>query len=62
MSLKSIRERRGYTQTALSEESGVNRVMINNYERGRKSPNSMTLDTAYRLADVLDCEPREFLK
>lgn len=62
MSLKTWRERRGFTQTQLSELSDVNRVMINNYERGRKSPRKMTLETAYRLADALDVEPRVFLE
>lgn len=62
MSLKAWRIRRGLTQTQLAELSGVNRVSINKYENGERRPQNMTLGTAYRLADVLDVEPREFLK
>ena len=60
--MKAWRERRGLTQTRLAELSGINRVSINKYESGERQPQNMTLGTAYRLADVLQVEPRVFLK
>ncbi|PWG59655.1 helix-turn-helix domain-containing protein [Bifidobacterium catulorum] len=62
MGLTEIRERRGLNKTQLAELAGIPRVTISKYETGATNPENMSLKMAYRLADVLDCEPREFLK
>ena len=62
MGLTEMRERRGYNKTQLAELAGVPRETVSKYETGAKNPRRMSLELAYRLADVLDCEPREFLK
>lgn len=62
MSLKDIMEQRGINQSQLAEKSGVPRPNISNVVNGRREPEKMWLGTAAKLADVLDCDPREFLK
>lgn len=44
------REHRGFTQTALAERSGVNRVQIANIESGTKTG---SVETLRKLADAL---------
>ena len=61
MTLKEWRERRGMTQTRLSELSGVSRISIVRYENGVMDVRNMTLENAQKLADALDCDPRDFL-
>lgn len=48
--LRIWREYRGYTQTALAELSGVNRVQIADIEAGRKHG---SIETVKKLADAL---------
>lgn len=62
MGLRDMRTQRGMTQTDLADKANTSQVTISEYERGVKNPRKMTLEYAYRLADALDCEPREFLK
>jgi transcriptional regulator with XRE-family HTH domain len=50
--IKQLRESRGWTQEILAEISGVNRVLIANYESKGKG---MTLTTAMKLAEALNC-------
>ena len=50
--IKQLRENRGWTQEILAEISGVNRVLIANYESKGKG---MTLTTAAKLANALNC-------
>lgn len=48
--VRVYREYRGFTQVALSEASGVNRVQIADIEAGRKSG---SIETIKKLADAL---------
>lgn len=50
--LKELREARGMTQEALSKASGVHRVAIAKHET---MDIGMTVDTAVRLANALNC-------
>jgi DNA-binding XRE family transcriptional regulator len=47
-----MRRAKGMTQNDLAEITGVNRVLIANYESKGKG---MTLTTAMKLADALNC-------
>jgi transcriptional regulator with XRE-family HTH domain len=59
-----LRQRRGFTQEALAERSGLSRNQIQNIERcrnntrdpetGRHGRGNPTLDTVFQLADALD--------
>jgi transcriptional regulator with XRE-family HTH domain len=55
--LKRIREAKGWSQVRLAKESGVDRVTINQAERGRRSPSISTLET---LAQVMGVEVADF--
>jgi len=46
MSLKGAREKKGVTQGKLSEPTGINLIMLSDYERGTKEP---TLETMVKL-------------
>lgn len=50
--LTALRAERGWNQNQLSEESGVSKESIANYESCRSIPN---LFIACKLADALDC-------
>ena len=50
--IRQLREQLGWTQEMLAEISGVNRVLIANYESKGKG---MTLTTAVKLAEALNC-------
>lgn len=53
--LKSIRTFRGISQKILSEWSGVNLRMIQNYEQGTKDIKKASIVTIKSLAVALDC-------
>lgn len=57
-----MRKRRGYTQTKLAELANVPRPNISDIETGKREPGKLWLETAAKLADALDCDPREFLR
>lgn len=50
--LKRFREEKGWSQTKLSEESGVSRVTINSLENGKVQV--AKTDTLTKIADALD--------
>lgn len=50
--LKQFREEKGWSQTKLSEESGVSRVTINSLENGKVQV--AKTDTLTKIADALD--------
>lgn len=50
--LKALRKKRKLTQDRLSKLSGVNRVSIARYEAASRN---MTLETAAKIADALNC-------
>lgn len=49
---------KGFTQTTLSEATGISQPSISNYIAGRKTP---SLYTANKIAKVLDCSIDEFV-
>jgi transcriptional regulator with XRE-family HTH domain len=55
--LKRLREEKGWSQTRLAQESGVDRATINQVEGGRRSPTISTLEV---LATALDVEVADF--
>jgi transcriptional regulator with XRE-family HTH domain len=55
--LKRLREEKGWSQTRLARESGVDRATINQVEGGRRSPTISTLDL---LATALGAEVADF--
>ncbi len=57
--LARLRERRGLTQEALSDASGLSQHYLSELERGKRNPTVITL---YELAVALDAEVAEFLK
>ena len=52
--LQRIRKELGFTQSQLSEASGVNVRMIQHYEQGAKPINKAEALTVYRLAQALN--------
>ena len=60
--LKKIRTQRGYSQSKLSELSGVNVRMIQYYEQGVKDINTAQAITLYKLAQALECNMEELLE
>lgn len=61
MSLKSKRLEKGYTLQALAEKSGVHFMKIHQIENGKINVENITLKNGLRLAEALDCHPRELL-
>jgi transcriptional regulator with XRE-family HTH domain len=55
--LKRLREEKGWSQTRLAQESGVDRATINQVEGGRRSPTISTLEV---LAAALGAEVADF--
>lgn len=60
--LKNIRTQRGYSQSKLSELSGVNLRMIQHYEQGVKDINLAQAITVHKLAQALECNMEELLQ
>lgn len=60
--LKELRQAAGLTQAQLAEKSGVNLSMIQFYEQGFKDLNKAAFETGLRIAEALDCDPRDLLK
>lgn len=58
--LKKIRMNKGITRKELSEKSGVKERLIIAYENEERDQAKMHLDTAIKLAEVLECRPEEF--
>lgn len=56
MTLRELREAKGWTQAQLAEASGVPQQVISAYERGAKDWRHMPLERAIALADALDCD------
>lgn len=60
--IKKIRTERGYSQSKLSELSGVNLRMIQHYEQGVKDINLAQAITIYKLAQALNCNMEDLLE
>lgn len=59
--LKELRKAAGLTQAELAKKSGVNLSMIQFYEQGFKDLNKAAFETGLRIAEALDCDPRELI-
>ena len=59
--LHRIRKDAGLTQKQLSEASGVHINIISRIERGERSSDKLTLDTAAKLAKALNCHAEDLL-
>ena len=59
--LKERRLAKGLTLKELSELSGVHYVKIHQIESGRIKPENLTLKNATRLANALECAPKDLL-
>jgi transcriptional regulator with XRE-family HTH domain len=49
--IAGLRDKKGWSQADLAENSGVSRVMIGKYERGKAIP---SVDAAKKIADTLE--------
>lgn len=61
MGLAKLRSDAGLTLHALAEKSGVNYMKIHQIERGKIKPENITLRVAQKLANALDCEPKDLM-
>lgn len=60
--LKELRQKAGLTQAQLADKSGVNLSMIQFYEQGFKDLSKAAFETGLRIADALECDPRDLIK
>ena len=60
--LKIIRERAGFTQKRLAEESGVPIRTLQQYEQRQKNINKAQAEYIFKLAAVLKCKPIELIE
>lgn len=60
--LKRIRTVYGYTQSELSECSGVSLRSIQMYEQRNKNINKASVDTVYRFAKALGCTIEDLIE
>lgn len=59
--LKKLRQERGYSQSKLSEASGINVRMIQYYEQGSNDINKAQAITVYKLAKALGVTVEDIL-
>lgn len=62
MGIRTLRARRGLTQTRLAELTGLAQPSIAQYETGVMNPERMSLMTARKLCKALNCSPWELLE
>lgn len=60
--LKETRKIKGMSQKELSDRSGVNIRLIQDYEQGHKSINNAKAITVYKLSEALGCNVWEILE
>ncbi len=60
--LKELRQKAGLTQAQLAEKSGVNKRMIEYYENGFKDLNKAAFETGLKIAEALECDPRDLIQ
>lgn len=61
MSLKEMREKRGFSQAQLATRSGVSVRMIQHYEQGFRDINKAEVMTVIKLADALECSVKDLV-
>lgn len=59
--LKELRKAAGLTQAELAQKSGVNPRMIQYYEQGFKDLSKAAFETGLKLAEALNCDPRDLI-
>lgn len=63
MSLRELRQKRGYTQKQLGSKVGMTQGRIADFEAGRRSVGNMTLNNALAICDALRVSnPRKLLE
>ena len=62
MGLKDLRLAKGYSRTELAKVSGIRYQKIRDIEVGIIKPENITLKTALKLAQALDCQPEDLTK
>lgn len=62
MDMKTLRTRRGLTQTQVAALMGVTQPYIARYESGEHSLGNMTARNFLKLCEILNCTPDELLK
>ena len=62
MELKDLREARNLSRAELSKVSGIRYQKIRDIEVGIIKPENITLKTAIKLAQALECDPAELMK
>lgn len=60
--LKEMRLQRGFTQSKLAEQTGINVRLIQHYEQGTKNFDHARLDTIMKLCKALDCKISDILE
>lgn len=60
--LSLIRQARHFSQSKLSELSGVNLRTLQDYEQGQKSLNGARAETVLKIAQALNCTVEDLLK
>jgi transcriptional regulator with XRE-family HTH domain len=58
LNLRHMREKKGWSQDRLSEETGMHRTYISGIERGVRNP---TIEVIHRLSTALHVEPASLL-
>lgn len=61
MSLATLRNNAGLSLHGLADKSGVNYMKIHQIEKGKINPENITLKTALKLSEALECEPKELI-
>lgn len=56
--LRSLREKKGYTQTTIAEKTGLSQSMVAQLERGTKT---LSLPLAIELSEILECSVMDFI-
>lgn len=62
LGLKDLREARNLSRAELSKVSGIRYQKIRDIEVGIIKPENITLKTAIKLAQALECDPAELMK
>lgn len=62
MDMKTLRMRRGLTQSQVATLLGVTQPYIARYESGEHNLGNMTARNFLKLCDILNCTPNELLE